>query len=152
MRGYFRPSRESDVDLIAPNLRKEDMEEIRIAGTETADYYLRQGLKESEVCNTIVLNDVPSAMFGISRTEWGGVPWLLSTSDFRCVRYSFLKKSKKWVDEMTPSYGLLKNMVHDQNETAIGWLKFLGFTLTTKIPIEKDNKLYYFWEFERRDT
>ena len=152
MRGYFRPTEESDIAIIAPNLREADMEELRIAGTETATYYLASGYEESEVCNTIVLDGVPSAMFGIARTDWGGVPWLLSTSDFKCVRFSFLKQSKKWLDDIAPSYGLLKNIVHDQNTVAIRWLKFLGFELTQKIPIEKDNKLYYFWEFERRDV
>lgn len=152
MRGYFRKTEESDILPISENLRASDLEEIRIAAGLPPHDCLMYGYKESDECNTIVLDGVPSAMFGITRVEWGGVPWLLSTSDFRCVRYSFLKRSKKWLDEAAPKYNLLKNVVHDENVVAIRWLKFLGFEITNEIPIEKDDKVYNFWEFERRSV
>jgi len=150
MHRYYRDSIESDIDIISQNLRNSDRKEIQILGEESAEYHLTYGYRESEVCKTIVLDGSPSAMFGIARTSWGGVPWLLSTTDFKFARFSFLKKSKKWLDNEIQSYGLLRNIVHDQNEAAIGWLKFLGFQFTGKVPIQKDNKYYYFWKFERR--
>ena len=128
---HVRESQEGDLTHLVHRLRAADLKELRAhkADPETA---LRHGLKFSEPCYTIEHNGQPIGMFGVAPHPGEpsvGVVWLLGSDGIadESVRIRFLRESRKWLETIAESYELLCNVVHEENELHIKWLKFLGF-------------------------
>ena len=123
-----RPSKLSDVYLIAPNLRAEDVAEIKAASGSTPVIALTQGLENSETCYTADWGNEPFLMFGVVPIDdITGAVWLLGTPKIAEVSRAFLRESRRIVDELHDVSPLLFNYVDERNEVHIKWIKWLGF-------------------------
>ena len=64
----------------------------------------------------------------------GGCIWLISTDELfsnKKYKIQLIREGRKWVDNLLKSYKILYNVVYAENESAIKWLKSLGFQFTT---------------------
>lgn len=130
MKGYVRPSTQSDVDYLANNLRPEDKEEV-LASHGSTQNALQTGFDFSDECWTIVVTDTEeiAGMYGVGTLEEGvGEPWLLTAPPLEKVWMPFLRQSKQWVKDINKKYPVLTNAVDEDYTVSIKWLKFVGFT------------------------
>ena len=133
-----RESCDGDLKLLAPRLRAADLRELE-AHKADAESALRHGLKFSRPCYTIEHNEQPIGMFGVAPhpvVPSVGVVWLLGSDEIgaKDVRVRFLRESREWLDRIGEDFDLLCNLVHEDNELHIKWLKFLGFTFIKRTP------------------
>lgn len=148
MNCHVRRARESDIPIIARNMREADKREVWRSHRTTPEQSLELGIK-SEVCLTFCVNEEPVAMFGVSRytaISPKGVPWLLGTDGIRRAVKYFLSESQKYVAAMNQKYPILENYVDKDNTLSIRWLKWLGFNLKEEV----DFNGHPFIRFERR--
>lgn len=135
MMATFRQTKPEDIKPLAENLRKADIEELAASTGLTPEVALRLSVSVSEEANTIVLEDgTVVGIFGLSHmSDTVGCPWLVGTDLLPTIRTAFLRGSKAWIEEKNEEYPVLTNYVHAKNETAIQWLRFLGFNFINLI-------------------
>jgi len=136
----LRVSTFKDVEFIAPRLKFEDKREIEASSGDKPVHALMTGFFQSDVCLTLVGNDVPVGMFGVSKH---GSIWLLVTEDIKKHKIKFIKESKKVIEFLLKKYGKLWNYVDARNELHIKWLKSCGFSFIRKVPHGKYNLPFY---------
>lgn len=127
---FVRETRDGDLESLVPRLRAADLLELR-AHKVDAETALRQGFEFSSPCFTIEHLDQAIGMFGVaphSTVPTVGLVWLLGSDEISTIRTRFLRESRRWLKEIEGGYDLLCNVVHEENELHIKWLKFLGFT------------------------
>jgi len=135
-----RPAIPPDCVEIARNLREADLMEIVAGGHSDPLRCLMDCFERTERPMTGVWNGTPICLFGVSRIRYRffddkgkwcprgiGAPWLLGTDEITDARWSFLKESRVWLDQIKNDYDLLWNRVHSRNTVHIRWLKWLGF-------------------------
>lgn len=145
-KAFFRVSEIHDADFLANRLRDLDVREVKAAGCGGALEALLRGYYLSDECNTIVIDQRPEGMFGVTPDyASGGLVWMLGTDSIKDISFKFLRESKKWVNQKSGEYSRLYNYVGAENTIAINWLRFLGFTFTDHITM-RDMK---FIGFER---
>lgn len=152
MKAHYRPTELADVKYLSENLSKQDQDEL-YASLGMANYpALSWSFVVSEECNTIIMPDGSvGGIFGVSSPSEGtGCPWLMGTDRISEISITFLRESKKWVEEKNKKYPLLMNYVDVRNERAIQWLKFLGFTFIKCIEEHGHGKKPFF-QFVRID-
>lgn len=128
MTASFRHTVPEDLPVLAKNLRKADIEELKASTGLTVDVALRESVAASQEVNTIVLDGEPVGIFGVARLrDIVGCPWLVGTDKITTIGLPFLRGSAEWVKEQNDNFPVLVNYVHANNEAAIQWLRFLGF-------------------------
>lgn len=145
---------EADVDYLKTRLRPSDVVEIWAANRETPEMALVAGLKCSTSCWTVKFKGEAVAMFGVARGA--GVPdgfgciWFLASDGLLKMRTTFLKLSRRFVDEMLKDYSVLFNMTDDRNEVAIKWLRWCGADMSAPVDFGPDKRPFRYFEFRRR--
>ena len=140
----FRLTIKSDIDYLAPKLRKEDKLELLAVSGNTPYQSLLNGYLTSDKCFTITDHDNwPVGMFGVSQE---GAIWLLATPEIKRIRFSFLRESRKVVNFLNNQYPKLWNFVDCRNELHLRWLKWCGFKFITKTNYGVLNKPFYYFE------
>jgi hypothetical protein len=114
------------VERIYPYMRKADQIEVACMG-HTPREALMSSLENDDVTLTALdADDVPFAMFGVGQFVNQAYIWCLGTDGVNDNAYDFLRASRKYTQALTKPYGVTFNYVHDQNKTALKWLKFCG--------------------------
>lgn len=139
---FVREARAEDVPFLAENIREEDRLEIWHGYRVTPEEAFQTGLEVSDTPYTVVWNDTPVAMFGVSGVAGVGVPWMLATDDLRKIRKSFLRDCRSYVEGFHNEYPLLVNQVWAKNTTHIQWLKWLGFQFDIPVQMGPDNEMF----------
>lgn len=145
---------EADVDYLKTRLRPSDVVEIWAAGRETPEMALAAGLKCSTSCWTVKHKGEAVAMFGVAHGV--GVPdgfgciWLLASDGLLKMRTTFLKLSRRFVDEMLKDYSVLFNMTDNRNEVATKWLRWCGADISAPVDFGPDKRPFRYFEFRRR--
>lgn len=124
-----RDSKKEDVEHIAKNMRRSDIDEIWASNNRLPKEALDIGIKDSLKCITGLKNNIPVCIFGINPDSILGKSatiWFLSTPDIVYSKYVFLKLSRKFINMFLEEYSLLYNFVDDRNKDSIKWLKFCG--------------------------
>lgn len=136
MIAHYRPAEAGDMAVLAPKLRKQDVDEVMASSGLEPLEALTLSFEISEETNSIISDDGEViGMFGVSKTDdpLVGCPWLLASDRLPEVRKKFLPQSYEWVKEVNKRYPLLFNCVDTRNTKAIRWLKYLGFTFVEHI-------------------
>jgi hypothetical protein len=123
---------------LANHMAKADVEEVAAAVGMGPYRALEDSLNRSAVAWTGMVDGRPVCMFGVSPIDiLGGVgsPWLLGTDEIKKHAKTFLKLNKLYVPKMLELFPILTNYVDARHETAIRWLKWLGFKFEPK-PVE----------------
>lgn len=137
MRACVIEAQNFHIPYIANNMRPDDANEVWAASRKTPVLALKASLILSQYAKTIMVDDEPAAMFGVSdlnRLTGKGVPWLLGTSKIERVSYRFLKGSKVYLKDMLSGFSCLENWVDARNTVSIQWLKWLGFDMMPSEP------------------
>ena len=127
--GHLRKANLQDLRYVADNMRDVDkLEALYQTGQEP-----RQALQLSYMCSNINMaiaddNDQPIGLCGVVS---GGVIWMVATDKLfenKKYRIQLIRKGRKWVEGLLKKYKVLYNFVYAENDSAIKWLKSLGFT------------------------
>ena len=95
---------------------------------EVVDVYARVGEK------VLTIAGDEDQHMGICGVISNGCIWLISTDELfsnKKYKIQLIREGRKWVDNLLKSYKILYNVVYAENESAIKWLKSLGFQFTT---------------------
>ena len=132
-----RPSVLKDVSIVAENMRKEDVAEVKAQTGACPKGGLLYAYFMSKPCLTVVSRHGHLMAMGgvVPSGEKTGRIWLLgcqSMVDDSMDKRWFLRKSKETLAEMQSLYPLLFNMVDARNEVHVKWIDWLGFTFIKK--------------------
>ena len=133
---FVRETQDGDLDRLVLCLRAADRRELKAHGAD-AENALRQGFELSRPCYTIEHESKAIGMFGVTphpEIPSMGLVWLLGSDEIADIRTRFLRESRKWLEEIGGDYDVLCNMVHEENELHIKWLRFLGFSFINHNP------------------
>lgn len=111
------------------NLREWDKKELQ----SFRDITVEEGLSELIGVGYVWVSPKgnPCVVCGVVQHEQVkdvGVPFLLATEEFYEYTRLFARESKLWVRDALTKYPMLFNCVAADNEKAVRWLKWLGFT------------------------
>lgn len=149
MEGHYRPFNDEDITSVASNMCEADILELQLSDGLSPFDALSRACKESTEAYTIVGSDGELlGMFGLSYVDdLVGSPWMLSTGKLSNYYVKFLRQSRQWVEDANNRRGVLVNYVHAENDNAIKWLRFLGFSFIRKVGYGASNAPFY--EFVR---
>lgn len=136
VRNSFYP----DIKKITENMRQSDVEELKPFKLKPYEALLFSFVDSTE-CFTVLLNDVPVAMFGVCDKElphgWGNV-WLLGTPELEKIPHNFVRQGKKYIRKFLQKYDILFNLTSSENLLYIRWLILTGFKFSKhEIPVNK---------------
>lgn len=137
MMAYVTDSTPEHISIVANAMRHADVAEIWAAGRKTPETALKASMALSRYCKTIMLDDKPIGMFGVtplSVVTGNGVPWMLGTPEIETISMRFLRGSLSYIREMLAGYSYLENWVDARNTVSIRWLKWLGFAIVKPEP------------------
>ena len=126
-KAIVRQSEIGDGAEIFPNLRPADKREI-IAGTgELLQSSLDDGIRTSDECWTLVLEDEPIAVYGYRETsEKDAYIWMLGTEKILDIRWQFLRATKNTVKQIIKNYDSLWSLSYARNTVHSDWYKWVG--------------------------
>lgn len=128
---FYRISEPQDVELLAPNLRDGDVEELKVSTGHTPLEALETGLHISDLVWTLFSNGVPVCMGGVApfpQASSIGISWMLASDGLLKSAVALQWYMPEWLEQMHSLYPCLGNWVDARNETSIRWLERLGFT------------------------
>ena len=144
-RPYMRDAVVEDCYLLANNMRKEDVEEIRHSSGSTPLDALLIGFRMSSRCWTIVWGDEVVAMFGVTpvpKKPRCGAPWLLASDNLKDIRKPFLRHARRALEMVHSLFPVLVNCVWVRNTVHIQWLKWMGFQFLESIQMGEDKEAF----------
>ncbi len=131
------------VERIYPYMRKADQIEVACMGHDPKEALLA-GLQYDDVTLTALdADDVPFAMFGVGQFVNQAYIWCLGTDSVDDNAYDWLKASRKYTQALTKPYGVTFNYVHEDNKTALRWLKFCKASFLQKLEINNQSFLQF---------
>lgn len=126
----MRSVREGDIEAIAANLRKADIEEIHgTLGHRDCLSVMRAGAQASALLWTIEVGGEPAGLFGVAPAPDCGVPWMLGTPEIERAPKQLTKLGRTYVRLMSDRYATLLNYVDARSLKSVYWLARLGFTV-----------------------
>lgn len=144
-----------DIEFIAQNLRKQDVDELKAVHGEGVDILdlLYRSIKLSQFCQIGYCERTgePVCIAGLTRThdENVGVPWLLGTERLYGFGRAFVIEGKRVVDEMLSITKFLVNYVDCRNTAAIRWLKHIGFEIHEPVEFGVNKMPFHLFTMER---
>ncbi|MBS1088140.1 hypothetical protein [Gluconobacter wancherniae] len=145
---WLRKALPKDALLLAPLLRNADFREILRMGEGAPDGVLRRCIERSDMAGIFYDDDRPLCVFGIVGCLDVGHPWLVGTPHLDKVSRSFLRETRRWVQEWKSRYRLLTNRVDADYGSAIRWLEWLGFDVGEPEPCGLNGAMFRTIEME----
>ena len=135
-KAIVRRSEIGDGASLFPNLREADKREI-IAGTGALlQDTLDDGIRTSEECWTVVLEDEPIAIYGYRDTDDGSAYiWMLGSDKILDIRWQFLRATKNTINQIIKKYESLWSLSYAKNTVHSDWYKWAGFKIMKTIDI-----------------
>ncbi len=129
------PARAVHVGPIAARMRAADMTECAAMG-HAPRQALRAGLRGSSICLTAMVDGRAEAMIGLVVTNalcGEGSPWMLGTDAIYRHPRALLRGGPPLLAAMLDSTARLENLVSADNDRAIRFLRWLGFTIDQEV-------------------
>ena len=127
--GYIRKANLKDLNYVVKNLRVMDKIEVFYqTGKKPEDAVKLCYLYTKENMAIADDNDNPIGLCGVVSD---GCIWMVATDELftnKKYRIQLIRQGREWVDNLLKNYKMLYNMVYAENDSAIKWLKALGFT------------------------
>ena len=118
------------ITMLAPIMRKSDVEEVWASDGLSPEDALRQSLAASSTAFSGFADGKIVLMYGVAPDDAGdGIVWMLASDELEKHQTAFLRRSKAFVNCVCSCYSTLRNMVDARNETSIKWLRWLGFNI-----------------------
>ena len=141
----LRIAEDSDYEIMYENIRDIDRTEL-LCLCESLEKLFED--TKSLDCNkySIFADNKLLAICGCNKTvfdgETVGIPFLYSTNFVGDYPKQFCKDTKGILEKYFKKYRTMLNWVHKDNGVAIGWLRWLGFTITDET--KGDLVLFYY--------
>jgi ribosomal protein S18 acetylase RimI-like enzyme len=136
---------ENDARELAPKLRAIDVKECKLLSRMNPEEALLYGVRRSSMCWAFRVDGDLVAIVGCVFTRHlapVGRPWFLATDDLWRHRRWLLRYTAQYLDAMKASGVRLENTVLEENQTAIRWLRKIGFTTEAY----STGVLLFYWE------
>lgn len=131
--GYVRYASEDDIQVLAENMRKEDIAEIKAASGQTPEAALTAGLRAGTTKVACLPSGTPVVIFGIAPVAPRvGAAWLLAADDMKLIQGFFLRECRNELAKLSVDYDLLFNYADARNTVHHRWIKWMGFTIIKK--------------------
>jgi hypothetical protein len=142
--GHARRATLADALSLAPKLRQEDIAEIRaVCGLPPREALIFCFFASPE-CYAIVAEEGVIGMFGVTREAHDtGAIWMVASDDLPRHGLEFLRKCRKWVDELNDRYPLLYNYADQRNTVHLKWLRWCGFQFINLEPYGVEQRPFY---------
>ena len=127
--GYLRKAKLKDLDYVVKNLRVMDKIEVFYQTGQKPENAIR--LSYLYTRENMAIADDDDNPIGLCGVVSDGCIWMVATDDLfvnKKYRIQLIRQGKQWVDSLLKKYNLLYNMVYAENDSAIKWLRCLGFT------------------------
>ena len=131
------PATQDDARELAPLLRAEDRAEVLALGVDPVDGLLQSLAAAREawawrddgriICMAGV---APLSLIGST-----GIPWLLGSPLVAVHRRAFMLETRRMVAHWLTVFPLLRNVVDSRYDSAIRWLRWLGFAIGEPFPL-----------------
>lgn len=135
---YATPTDPNDLLILARNMREADRLELMAGSGVEPLAALEEGYVHSTKCLTIFTDqDEVVGVFGVVPNTLDplvGHPWMLATDHLDSIRMTFLRQSRKYLDDLAEGFPLLMNCCDKRNTVHIKWLRWLGFSFIREIP------------------
>ncbi len=148
MNRYVVAAHRDHIFHIANHMAKADVEECAALGMGPYRA-LEDSLNRSAAAWTGMVDQTPVCMFGVCPIDilaGVGSPWLLGTDEIRRHAKTFMRLNKLYVPRMLELFPFLVNWVDARHDTAIRWLKWLGFEFDRE-PVEYGVRKMPFYRF-----
>ena len=150
---YVIPATDEHCHLIAPHLRRIDVDEVwSMCAMKLLDALL-YSVQDAKEALTVMMpdSDIPVMMFGlggaINLLDRKRSIWLLGTEQVRRVRRAFIMESGRYLETLAAGETVY-NYVLKGNDASLRWLKMLGFSIMEPKPFGWLQKPYHYVEKE----
>ena len=127
--GYLRKSKLSDLNYVCQNMRQMDrLEGLYQTGQDPEDALRLSYLFGKTILTIAGDKDQPMGLCGVAKD---GCIFMICTDELfsnKKYKIQLIRKGREWVDSLLKNYKILYNFVYAENDSAIKWLKSLGFT------------------------
>ena len=140
----------SHIPELLADIRLADVFECLAAG-QPVDAAVVEALEISRQSWAGLIDGRVVCLFGVATAAWRedvGVPWLFGARGLARHSIRFLRRCRPYLHQMQSGYARLMNYVDADNETAIRWLSWLGFTLHDPEPYGPYGKLFRLFTME----
>lgn len=138
----IRPAIIDDVYALCNRLRKQDTDEVMALVGLDNKTALELAFNESDKVFIGEINGLVVCMFGVSKINNGGSPWLLGSDEVNTIPITFIRESRKYINDFVLEYGYLENYVDARNTLSIQWLKWLGFKIEEPVQMGVEGRLF----------
>lgn len=148
-------AKSSHIARLVQYVRAADAAELWSGWRHTPEQSLRVGLERSSHAWTGFYDFRPVCMFGVvpaSLLGGSGAPWLIGTDLLTEHQIPFLRRCRPQVARMRRLYSHLANYVSAENEAAVRWLTWLGFTVHDPAPFGPDGAAFRYFEWRAADV
>ncbi len=142
---------EEHVEELSHSMRPEDMAECWAAGHHLPYDALKISLSYTNSPKTGLVDGRVMAIWGVgklSQLSETGIPWMLTSVLVEDHYRTFLRYSKRLLDEIKKEVVVFDNVVDARNIVSIRWLTWLGFTIHDPTPYGPDNMLFHRFTME----
>ena len=142
----FRHPTIEDIEYITDNIRPDDKKEINIVCEHDIYTALMESARSSDECAIATIDDRPVCIFGVQRhSDRLGFVWLIGTNELDTVPRSFVKYSRKVLDELHTNSrcDIIGNIMYVRNNLHKKWLSWLGF-VERQVVMVKDEEFVWF--------
>lgn len=123
-----RPITDAVVDLMAAIARPEDVLEFECVRGWSVQREVRYAVELSRFCRAFYCNGKLVALYGDIRVnDEIGCPWLISSHYLPRYARHFLAACRLHVSDMRREYQALLNYTDARYESALRWMRWLGF-------------------------
>lgn len=124
---------------MAPNLRMEDLREVRasLGGDVDVEGVLSLSISHSGDPRTVEVDGDVIAIFGVVDARDSdmktGYVWMMGTPGIQDIGIQFLRGCKSQLAQIAKGYDVLTNCVDKRNTLHINWLRWMGFTILNEV-------------------
>lgn len=136
MKPGIRASELADVHHLQNLLREADMVELRAQKMDSTAALMHGYFRSYPHSYTITVDDEPVAMYGVVPGLDPNIAaiWLLGSDKLLEAQIWFLRNAKGVLEDLISGFDLVHNVVHEDNEVHIRWLRWMGFSFLRHTP------------------
>ena len=125
------------IDLICNNLREEDKQEYyHTVGIPKNDHYVNcyfhnyyNLIKNEEECKTLIIEDKPCVLYGITKQDDPPKIWLIASKDINNHKMIFLRFMREHIKNWKKDFPTLSCLIWEGNRTHLYWAYKSGGTV-----------------------
>ncbi len=134
--------------LLGEKMRSADRLEVWASHHRRSHAAVQWSVDLSAMSRTVKVDGDLCCIFGVVPGKIDarvGVPWMLCTDEIERHPTWILRLGKSIIHEWRNQYALLCNYILADNEAAVRWLEWLGFTLNDPEPFGPDGALFHYF-------